>query len=63
MLPIAGQTAGLIGVKLFVDTHGWFPPPTPWAKNVFNIFFSTALQLFIHKKEIEKMSISEYIFI
>ena len=23
MLPIAGQTAGPIGLKLFVDTHGW----------------------------------------
>ena len=23
MLPIAGQTAGLIGLKFFVDTHGW----------------------------------------
>ena len=23
MLPIAGQTAGPIGLKFFVDTHGW----------------------------------------
>ena len=23
MLPIAGQTAGPIGLTLFVDTHGW----------------------------------------
>ena len=23
MLPIAGQTAGPIGLKIFVDTHGW----------------------------------------
>ena len=23
MLPIAGQTACLIGLKFFVDTHGW----------------------------------------
>ena len=23
MLRIAGQTAGLIGLKFFVDTHGW----------------------------------------
>ena len=23
MLPIAGQTAGPNGLKLFVDTHGW----------------------------------------
>jgi len=23
MLRIAGQTAGPIGLKLFVDTHGW----------------------------------------
>ena len=23
MFPIAGQTAGPIGLKCFVDTHGW----------------------------------------
>ena len=23
MLPVAGQTAGPIGLKFFVDTHGW----------------------------------------
>ena len=23
MLSIAGQTAGPIGLKLFMDTHGW----------------------------------------
>ena len=23
MLPIVGQTAGPIGLKFFVDTHGW----------------------------------------
>ena len=23
MFPIAGQTAGPIGLKFFVDTHGW----------------------------------------
>ena len=23
MFPIAGQTAGPIGLKKFVDTHGW----------------------------------------
>ena len=23
MLPIAGQTAGPIGLNFFVDTHGW----------------------------------------
>jgi len=23
MLPIASQTAGPIGLKFFVDTHGW----------------------------------------
>ena len=39
MLPIAGQTAGLIGEKIFVETHGLFPHPTPWAKNIFKIFF------------------------
>ena len=37
MLRIAGQTAGPIGLKFFVDTHGW-----PWGvigyKNRF-IFF------------------------
>ena len=26
MLRIAGQTAGPIGLKFFVDTHGWSPP-------------------------------------
>ena len=24
MLPIAGETAGPIGLKFFGDTHGWF---------------------------------------
>ena len=36
MLQIAGQTAGLNGLKFFVDTHGW--PRVHWAKK--NDFFS-----------------------
>ena len=39
MLPIAGQTAGLIGVKFFVDTHGWFPPPRHGLKMFLTFFF------------------------
>ena len=30
MLPIAGQTAELIGLNFFVDTHGW--SGVLWAK-------------------------------
>ena len=41
MLCIAGQTAGPIGLKFFVDTHGW--PGVLYAKKMFcffhNIFF------------------------
>ena len=50
MLCIAGQRAGPIGLKFFVNTHGW--PGVLWAKKIetlfFNIFFHwqrRALQL------------------
>ena len=35
MVPIAGQTAGPIGLKFFVDTHGW----PGGSKKKFQIFF------------------------
>ena len=38
MFPIAGQTAGPIGLKLFVDTHGW--PGGDKAKKIQKKFFS-----------------------
>ena len=34
MFPIAGQTAGPIGLQFFVDTHGW-PGGSYWLKNRF----------------------------
>ena len=40
MLPIAGQTAGPIGLNFFVDTHGW---PGGFFKFFFlSIFFPWA---------------------
>ena len=43
MLRIAGQTAGPIGLKFFVDTHGSWTPPCYKLKKieffVFNCFF------------------------
>ena len=39
MFPIAGQTAGSIGLKLFVDTHGW--PVGVLGYKKFKHFFST----------------------
>ena len=41
MLPIAGQTAGPIGLKIFVDTHGCLGDVMSLKKNYFQIFFST----------------------
>ena len=38
MFPIAGQTSGPIGLKIFVDTHGW-PGVLKAKKSKF--FFST----------------------
>ena len=38
MLPIAGQTAGPIGLKFFVDTHGW-PGGDIGKKKIENFFF------------------------
>jgi len=32
MLPLAGQTAGPIGLKFFVDTHGAPPPMSVYKK-------------------------------
>ena len=37
MSPIAGQTAGSIGLKFFVDTHGW--PCGVLGLKKFEIFF------------------------
>ena len=37
MFPIAGQTAGPIGLKFFVDTHGW--PGVSQAKKIEIFFF------------------------
>ena len=51
MFPIAGQTAGPIGLKLFVDTHGGQGVlKHKKTKKKFNIFFygqRQALQLVI----------------
>ena len=53
MFPIAGQMAGPIGLKFFVDTHGW-----PGVKKIRNFFFQfffhgqrRALQLVFNKYE------------
>ena len=52
MLRIAGQTAGPIGRKFFVDTHGWPEYRLKISEIFFNIFFQLffprALQLVIH---------------
>ena len=45
MLPKAGQTAGLIRLKFFVETHGW--PGSVIGKNKSNFFSSI---FFIFKK-------------
>ena len=37
MFPIAGQTAGPIGLKFFVDTHGW--PGGVSGRQKFEFFF------------------------
>ena len=37
MLRIPGQTAGPIGLKFFVETHGWLG--VLYAKKIENIFF------------------------
>ena len=51
MLPIAGQTAGPIGLTFFVDTQGW---PGGIKGYFFKFFFHgqrRALQLILHKTE------------
>ena len=40
MFPIAGQTAGPIGLKFFVDTHGWPGSDIGLKKKSPNICFS-----------------------
>ena len=45
MLPIAGQTAGPIGLELFVDTQGWpgsVIKNSKFTKHFFKLFFSRA---------------------
>ena len=44
MLPIAGQTAGPIGLKFFVDTQGW--PGGVIVKNSKLFFFSNFFSRF-----------------
>ena len=44
MLRIAGQTAGPIGRKFFVDTHGW----PEYRLKISEIFFNIFFQLFFH---------------
>ena len=63
MLPIAGQTAGPIGLKFFVDTQGW--PGGVIVKNSKLFFFSNffsrfffhgqrwALQLVYHISQVD----------
>ena len=49
MLPISGQTAGLNGLKCFVDTHGC--RGVLWAKKIgffVNIFFKFFYVFFFH---------------
>ena len=45
MLPIAGQTAGPIGLKLFVDTQGW-PGGVRGFKKIEILLFNICLQIF-----------------
>ena len=40
MLRIAGQTAGPIGRKFFVDTHGWPEYRLKISEIFFNFFFN-----------------------
>ena len=57
MLPIAGQTAGPIGLTFFVDTHGWpggVKGKIYFKKNLSNKFFygePAVLQLVLIKKK------------
>ena len=50
MLPIAGQTAGPIGLKFFVDTQGW-PGSVIGYKKIeiffFTFFCSRAIHVFV----------------
>ena len=46
MFPIAGQTAGPIGLKFFVDTQGW--PGVFKAKKIRSFFFPRAASLKIN---------------
>ena len=45
MLRIAGQTAGPIGLKLFVDTQGW-PGGVRGFKKIEILLFNICLQIF-----------------
>ena len=48
MLPIAGQTAGPIGLKFLVDTHGW-PGGVSKEKNFLNFFSKLKKKSFFQK--------------
>ena len=41
MLSIAGQTAGPIGLKFFVDTHGWRRGECDSLKKIRSLFSKT----------------------
>ena len=41
MLSIAGQTAGPIGLKFFVDTHGWRRGECDSLKKILSLFSKT----------------------
>ena len=74
MFPIAGQTAGPIGLNFFVDTHGWPGGDKGLKKSIFfSKFFShgqrRALQLVFYilqilslRKEIEVNSCINILF-
>ena len=59
MFPIAGQTAVPIGLKFFVDTHGWPGGEKIGKKNFPNFFFHgqrRAFQLVYHNTELRDIS-------
>ena len=49
MSPIAGQTAGPNGLKIFVDTQGW--PGGDIGQKKFEIFFFQIFYFFIFQKK------------
>ena len=62
MFPIAGQTAGPNGLKLFVETHGFFYI-MEFKKDILEIKLTTYLEIIDRYLGIENSYLGKWIYI